>query len=162
MKRCFPCLSHLCYKKKTSKITQEPDASSKQLNGATASIRYDRNNMSITIQSEEPIVHSINGVLIHTVSHLSPSPVDAKTKPKLKLKPKVYRIMQGKASICRTPSVEPPNSALLKTSKISKGSLRVPRSALLPPDIEAKKELMRLQIVHSYTEERPRTIDSEA
>lgn len=118
------------------------------------SVHYDRSNMNITIQSEEPVIQSLNGVLINT---LGPSP--GTPAGKAKAKPKIYTI--GKTTVCRTPSVEPPLSAKLKSSKLSKGVLQAPRSALLLPDIEVKKELMRLKLFRSHTEEKSRSIESE-
>lgn len=152
MKSCLRWL--FCCRSQSLKVEQQSETSHFKRKPGGMSVHYDRSNMNITIQSEEPVIQSLNGVLINT---LGPSPSSPVGKPRAK--PKIYTM--GKTTVCRTPSVEPPLTAKLKSSKLSKGVMQAPKSALLLPDIEAKKELMRLKLVRSHTEERPRSIESE-
>ena len=89
------------------------------------------------------VIESLNGVLMGTYGQASSS--SAHSRPK----PKVYSAF-GK-SFCKTPSVEISSSTPLKRAKIYKNQSRVPHSALLLPDIEAKKTLMQLQLYRSRT-----------
>lgn len=153
MKSCLCWL--VCCRSHSVKVEQQSSASIRKLRPGTVSVHYDRSNMSITIQSEEPVIQSLNGVLINTLGLSSATPVG-----RVRAKPKIYTV--GKTTVCRTPSVEPPLSAKLKHSKLSKGVLQAPRSALLLPDIEVKKELMRLKLFRSHTEEKSHSMESEA
>lgn len=121
-------------------------------NPRSTSIKYQRNDLSVTILAADPVVlQSVNGLLLQTVGATSPSPALNRSRPK----PKVYSVHSGTHSMCRTPSAEPPHSAQLKRSKVYKHQSKVPRSALLPPDLEAKKVLMKLQLLRSHTQEQP-------
>ena len=111
---------------------------------STSQSRRRKNELSATIFGDDPVViESLNGVLMGT--HGQASSNSAPSRPK----PKVYSA-SGR-SFCKTPSVELSHSTPLKYSKLYRKQSRVPRSAMILPDAEAKKTLMQLQIYRSRT-----------
>lgn len=134
MKRCCICLPS------APKITPITDLR----RPSTSQSRRKKNELSATIFGDDPVViESLNGVLIGTYGQASSN--SASSRPK----PKVYSA-SGR-SFCKTPSIDLSHSTPLKHSKLYRKQSRVPRSALIKPDVEAKKTLMQLQIYRSRT-----------
>jgi len=104
--------------------------------------RRKKNELSATIFGDDPVViESLNGVLLGTYGQASSN----SSRPK----PKVYNAL-GR-SFCKTPSVELSRSTPLKRAKVYKKQTRVPQSAMILPDAEAKRTLMQLQLYRSRT-----------
>jgi len=136
--RLCACLKAACLRRKREKIS--PSTTSKVTlkiePKKTVSIRYEKNNLSITVLSDE------QG---EEVKHLTKVPKAAKAAGKPR--PKVYSVLKGTNSICHTPV---PDAEFIRPPKIRRGE---PQSALLVSDTQAKQTLLRLKAGRSHSED---------
>lgn len=136
--RFCACLKAVCLRRKREKIS--PETTSKVTQKIepkkTLSIRYEKNNLSITVLSDE------QG---EEVKRLAKVPKAAKTANKSR--PKVYSVLKGTNSICHTPV---PDAGASRPLKIRRGE---PQSALLVSDTQAKQTLIRLKAGRSHSED---------
>lgn len=105
----------------------------------TLSIRYEKNNLSITVLSDEPVFEANKQKQVK---------VPKASKTLGKPRPKVYSVMKGTNSICHTPVPEGTES--VRPPVIHK---REPQSALLVSDVTAKHTLLRLKAQRSQSED---------
>ncbi len=136
--RLCACLKAVCFRRRKEKIS--PQTTGKDTHKIepkkTLSIRYEKNNLSITVLSDE------QG---EEVKRLHKVPKAAKSAGKSR--PKVYSVLKGTNSICHTPV---PDVGASHPPIIRRGE---PRSALLVSDSQAKQTLLRLKAGRSHSED---------